>query len=58
MKKLAKTLILALLFVPMLFACEPLSDDLEDITATQSDITLEGGGTEDGGELPPDGEPG
>ncbi len=58
MKKLAKTLILALLFVPMLFACEPLSGDLGDISSTQSDITLEGGGGEDGGEAPPDGKPG
>ena len=56
MKKLAKTLFLALLFVPMFFACESLTGDLEDISSDQPDITsLEGGGGEDDGDAtPPD----
>ena len=51
MKKLAKTLILALLFVPMFFACTSLTGDLEELnTSTPDLVTQESGGGEDDGE--------
>ena len=51
MKKLAKTLFLALLFVPMFFACEPLTGDLEELNPSTSNfVGQESGGGEDDGE--------
>ena len=45
-----------LLIIPVFFSCESLTGDLQDISGPQSDITtLEEGGVEDDGELPPDG---
>ena len=59
MKKLAKTLSLALLFSMVCFACEPLSGDLEDVSSSPELISPEsGGGGEDGGQTGPDGNKG
>ena len=55
MKKLAKTLILALLFVPMVFACTSLTGDLEELnTSTPDFVSQESGGGEDDGPADPD----
>ena len=56
MKKLVSTIAMLLLIIPVFFSCESLTGDLQDISGPQSDITtLEEGGVEDDGELPPDG---
>ena len=58
MKKLTKTAVVLLIAIPLLFSCESLTGDLEDISLIGSEITTqEGGHTEGGGDVPPGEEP-
>ena len=53
MKKLAKIVALALLMVPMCFACESLTGELEEVASPDTELfTLDGGGEHDGDDLP------
>lgn len=57
MKKLARTVMAALLVCPLFFACESMTGELEDVSAGPEVITTETGGGEGGGQTDPDGNP-
>ena len=58
MKKLVKMVAVLLLIAPMVFACESLNGELEEVKAGPEVIITETGGGESGGDTGPNGKPG
>ena len=58
MKKLTKTAVVLLIAIPLLFSCESLTGELEDVSLIGPEIaTQESNGTEGGGDVLPGEEP-